>query len=302
MCNAVVSSITNEYGSDKIKKDNCSDETNPNIIMTDSNIESVTRLYLGNKNISKISGIEYFNVLTYLNLERNQISDISPLGNDNLNSLVQLYLRGNRIIDLAPLSNLENLRSLSLANNSFTDITPILLLDLEGLPPFAEGDIPIFVLSDTTHDIEYTFPTLFLLFNGTLDITPVAEWVTIYQDMIRQAKASGLIKFDLQNAKINEDGKGITILDTTRPAIISVYGYDDPEGEGELDVQLTVTYEEPVGPVDPTDPTNDPAVPNTGNNTQESGTAILTATLCILSGIILTAIPMAHIYHKTREQ
>ena len=223
MCNAVVSSITNKYSSDKIKKDNCSDETNPNIIITDSNIESITSLYLGGKNISNISGIEYFTSLTglslynnqitdlttlkdltsltRLDLESNQITDITPL--EGLTSLTWLNLYNNQISDLSPLSNLTNLDVLTLANNPFNNITPILLLDVD----LDGGIIGENVSTATTNSEIYELPSLFLLLNNTLDLPEdVAPWVTMITEQYVP-----LIEWKFQNAKMNEDGKSITI-------------------------------------------------------------------------------------------
>ena len=308
MCNAVAGSV----GSDKIEEDNCSNETNPNIIMTDSNIESVTNLNLNEKNISDITGIEKFKNLTFLQMTNNQISDISPLENlvnlegavlinnqisdlnplSELTKLQNLFLINNQISDISPLSGLTNLRYLGLAYNPMNDITPILSLDLEIEDSGLIGEN---VSTATTSSEMYELPSLFLLLNNTLDLPEnVAPWVTT---LIEQYIPLG--QWEFQNAEINEDGKSITIQNVNNPAVIAAYV--DIPGEGRtLIAQVTVTYKESPEP-EPTPTPDDPAVPNTGESTQESSTAILTATLCILSGIVLAAIPMARLYFKNRR-
>jgi internalin A len=48
-------------------------------------------------------------------LARNQITDVTPLG--NLTQLMALFLEGNQIVDITPLSNLQNLSRLTLMDN-----------------------------------------------------------------------------------------------------------------------------------------------------------------------------------------
>ena len=354
MCNAVVS-----VNSDKIEENNCSDETNPNIVMTDSNIESITELYLGGNNISKITGIEYFTNLTNLYLYNNQITDLTPLEElvnlttlslgynqisdltplkdltnltelylhknqitdltplKDLTSLTDLYLNGNQITDLTSLKDLTSLTSLNLYNNQITDLAPLSKLTklerldvamnpLNDISPILQINLTDQILSTlgenfssvTSNSQIYNLPSLFLLYNTTLDITPVAPWVTEYQDIVRDFTQQGLARWDFKNVTMNDDGKSVTIEDVAKPAVIELY-FNEPGRGWFLLSKLTITYEEPVDPVDPTD---DPVVPNTGKNTQESSTAILTVTLCILSGIALTAIPMIRLYRKTNSK
>jgi Leucine-rich repeat (LRR) protein len=61
--------------------------------------------------------------VTALDLEVNQISDLSPLA--GLINLTELLLWGNQISDLAPLRELTNLRILGLVDNQISDLTPL---------------------------------------------------------------------------------------------------------------------------------------------------------------------------------
>jgi internalin A len=61
--------------------------------------------------------------LKTLQLQNNQISDISPLS--ALSNLQLLYLHVNQISDINPLSTLTNLEKLSLFSNQISDISPL---------------------------------------------------------------------------------------------------------------------------------------------------------------------------------
>jgi internalin A len=62
--------------------------------------------------------------MDYLELEGNQISDLSPLA--NVTSLVTLGLEDNQISDIGPLSNLINIQILDLKSNQISDIYPLI--------------------------------------------------------------------------------------------------------------------------------------------------------------------------------
>src|SRR4028119_1331572 len=59
--------------------------------------------------------------LTELNLNSNEITDITPLS--ALTNLTDLNLDWNEITDITPLSALTNLTDLNLSGNQITDIT-----------------------------------------------------------------------------------------------------------------------------------------------------------------------------------
>ncbi|MDY6783532.1 MAG: leucine-rich repeat domain-containing protein [Cyanobacteriota bacterium] len=61
--------------------------------------------------------------LNALNLDRNQITNISPLS--TLTNLVFLWLNDNHITDISPLSPLTNLRYLNIRENQIIDISPL---------------------------------------------------------------------------------------------------------------------------------------------------------------------------------
>ncbi|MEG3864114.1 leucine-rich repeat domain-containing protein, partial [Microcoleus sp. herbarium12] len=81
--------------------------------------------------------------LTELNLEYNQIIDISPLS--ALTNLTKLCLLSNQITDITGLLGLTNLTELDLDNNQITDITP-----LSGLTNLTDLDLQYNQITDIT--------------------------------------------------------------------------------------------------------------------------------------------------------
>ena len=80
-----------------------------------SDLESLTSLDLEDNNISDISPLTGLTNLEELGLDGNEISDISPLS--GLTNLEMLGLDGNEISDISPLSGLTNLEELWLDRN-----------------------------------------------------------------------------------------------------------------------------------------------------------------------------------------
>ncbi|MDP7280440.1 MAG: leucine-rich repeat domain-containing protein, partial [Candidatus Poribacteria bacterium] len=72
---------------------------------------------------SELSTFSSLTQLTQLDLQENQIVDISDLG--NLTSLNELYLRYNRIVDISPLANIPQIGRIGLAHNQIVDVSPL---------------------------------------------------------------------------------------------------------------------------------------------------------------------------------
>lgn len=81
--------------------------------------EEVTKIRelvnVNNKNISDISGIEYFTNLEKVNLNDNKISNITPL--QNLGKLEEVLLDGNQLKSMEVIGSLTNLKVLDLGHN-----------------------------------------------------------------------------------------------------------------------------------------------------------------------------------------
>lgn len=100
-------------------------------------LKNLNELALVYQNISDISPLKDLN-LTFLNIEGNFISDISPL--DGMPALKELFASYNPVSDLSPLSSLHTLKRLSLQRVPVSDITPLTemqaleAVDLFGVP------------------------------------------------------------------------------------------------------------------------------------------------------------------------
>ncbi|HAZ48390.1 MAG TPA: hypothetical protein DDW76_32015, partial [Cyanobacteria bacterium UBA11369] len=86
-------------------------------------LSNLTYLNLQNNQIADISPLLTLTNLTHLDLNNNQIADISPLS--ALTNLTHLILVHNQIADISPLSALTNLTFLDLYNNQIADISPL---------------------------------------------------------------------------------------------------------------------------------------------------------------------------------
>ncbi|MCC7552862.1 leucine-rich repeat domain-containing protein, partial [Candidatus Micrarchaeota archaeon] len=95
----------------------------PGCTVTDCDALTLTELWAKDREISDLTGIEYFTNLNTLILGNNQISNISALS--TLSNLNFLYLYSNQISDISALSTLTNLQGLSLWDNQISDISAL---------------------------------------------------------------------------------------------------------------------------------------------------------------------------------
>ena len=95
-------------------------------VVTQEDLERVISFSAEGRGIRNLQGMERLTALREVNLNRNQISDLSPLAGQV--NLERLLLDGNQIADIAPLSGLTNLQWLWLDDNQIRSIRP-----LEGL-------------------------------------------------------------------------------------------------------------------------------------------------------------------------
>ncbi|MEG5162530.1 leucine-rich repeat domain-containing protein [Microcoleus sp. AT3-A2] len=89
-------------------------------------LSNLTNLNLENNQISDLTPLQSLTNLTNLNLGNNQISDLTPL--QSLTNLIELNLENNQISDLTPLQSLTSLKYLNLDNNQISDLTPLKFL------------------------------------------------------------------------------------------------------------------------------------------------------------------------------
>ena len=149
--------------------------------ITQAEMATLTRLEAPNSNISDLTGLEFAIRLSYLtlgrvyvggedNVNRNEISDLSPLS--NLTRLTNLNLANNDISDLSPLSNLTNLTRLDLAlNGGISDLSP--LSNLTNLTALGLESNSIEVLSPLSNLTRLT--DLRLARNYISDLSPLSN-------------------------------------------------------------------------------------------------------------------------------
>ncbi|GBC59363.1 hypothetical protein DENIS_0302 [Desulfonema ishimotonii] len=88
-----------------------------------SDLATLSRLEIKDRNLTDLDGIQYCTALTALNLGLNSISDLSPLA--GLGGLEELDLQWNQVTDLSPLGGLSNLERLILDGNTLSDLSPL---------------------------------------------------------------------------------------------------------------------------------------------------------------------------------
>jgi Leucine Rich repeats (2 copies) len=119
--------------------------------LAESKLSTLTYLFLDRQNISDLSPLASLSNLTQLYLGANQIVDLQPLA--GLDRLITLDLSGNQIVDLKPLAGLDNLITLDLSGNQIDDLQP-----LAGL---------------------ISLTTLYLSSNQILDLKPLVDLINL---------------------------------------------------------------------------------------------------------------------------
>ena len=113
---------------------------NPNALITAEEMERLRRLDMRERGIQDLTGIQFATNLNTLHLDRNQISNLSPL--TGLIGLRALFLYHNPVSDISPLKGLKNLRDLHLTNTPVSDLSP--LAKLTTLRTLYLGDRPTY--------------------------------------------------------------------------------------------------------------------------------------------------------------
>ena len=133
-------------------------------------MNQLTRLAASDSQIGDLTGLEHAANLRWVNVHRNNISNLKPLA--GLTQLEHLGLWVNPISDLSPLANLTQLRGLDLGGCDILDITPLAnLTQLEWLTlpwnHLIEDITPLANLTQLTR--------LDLSGNRIVDINPLAN-------------------------------------------------------------------------------------------------------------------------------
>lgn len=86
-------------------------------------VKNISTIVAKNKGIKSLQGLEKCRSLALLDIEGNEVSDLTPI--KGLDRLQSLTLAKNKIQDLAPLAESKALQLLDLADNQVTDVGPL---------------------------------------------------------------------------------------------------------------------------------------------------------------------------------
>ncbi|MDP4183513.1 MAG: stalk domain-containing protein, partial [Bacillota bacterium] len=168
-----------------------------------NDVAKIDVLDASNKKISNLEGIQYFTSIRELNLEGNNIKEISKLA--TLKSLSYLYISKNQITDISPLSSLVNLKILMLWMNQISDISALGgMRGLEGLDLSENQVFDISPLKNLT-DLQ----NLNLWSNPIIDISALKDHTSIKQLYLLSSSEDRIDqnlfdKFDQMQKKVKE--------------------------------------------------------------------------------------------------
>ncbi len=135
--------------------------------ITTADMARLTRLTVGNANITDLTGLEFATKLTELNLWDNNITDISAV--KGLTNLTTLGLGGNSVTDISPVAGLTNLTLLHLPSNPVADISLV-----AGLTNLTYLNLNGTNISDLSPVAGLTHLTdLYLGWNNITDLSPL---------------------------------------------------------------------------------------------------------------------------------
>ena len=252
---------------ESLKELNLRDEEGKNILTTTTLKDTPEFKFIQTHGIKNLLGLENAVNLEKLDLNENEISDLSPIA--KLNKLTKLSLIRNRISDLQPLSELTNLEYLDLYANKIEDISPLAKLtnlkhldlhnnnDQTGDPvhPTISGGIKdISVVKNLTK-----LEMLSLGSNNISDITPIKNLTNI-KDLVlggnHISDYSGLEQYIADRVAKQQEGEGSVSFagqridyDKTVDVSKSSVTIDSPfKGLNELGEKLAKVFEsdEPV--------------------------------------------------------
>ena len=111
----------------------------PNASITAEEMEGLGRLKAQNRGIQDLTGLQFATNLSWLDLEHNQVSNLSPIA--GLIQLRELIFANNPISDLSALKGLTNLTHLQFFNTLVYDLSPVTgLINLKSID-IRGGDI-----------------------------------------------------------------------------------------------------------------------------------------------------------------
>ena len=91
--------------------------------LTVDDVKSISQVVGKGKGITNLEGLQHCAALMLIDLENNQISDLTPI--KDLKLVQSLTLAGNKIESIAALENFTKLQYLDVARNAIKDIAPV---------------------------------------------------------------------------------------------------------------------------------------------------------------------------------
>ena len=209
------------------------------------NAVNLEKIDLNENEISDLSPIAKLNKLTKLSLIRNRISNLQPLS--ELTNLEYLDLYANKIVDISPLAKLTNLKHLDLHNNNDQTGDPV-------HPTISGGIKDISVVKNLTK-----LEMLSLGSNNITDITPIKNLTNIKDLVLAGNHISdylGLEQYIADRVAKQQEGEGSVSFagqkinyDKTVDVSGSTVSVDSPfKGINELGEKLAKVFgsDEPV--------------------------------------------------------
>lgn len=142
--------------------------------LTKEDVKNISQVMGKGKGIKSLAGLEHCVAVQEIDLEDNEITDLSPLA--GLKLVQSLTLAHNKIESIAPLAELERLQYLELSSNSVSDLSP--LAKMTNMRSLYLSDNKITKI-DVVKGLKKTW-TLYLAGNKVEDFSPIGElkWLT----------------------------------------------------------------------------------------------------------------------------
>ena len=91
--------------------------------LTKEDVANISRVIAKSQQIKSLAGLQHCTELMLIDLEDNEISDLTPIA--SLEKLQSVTLAGNQIRDLTPLKHLTKMQLLDLSDNQITDLSDL---------------------------------------------------------------------------------------------------------------------------------------------------------------------------------
>ncbi|MCC6511521.1 MAG: leucine-rich repeat domain-containing protein [Pirellulaceae bacterium] len=91
--------------------------------LTKDDVKNISQVMGKGKGIKSLAGLEHCVAVQEIDLENNEITDLTPMA--GLKLVQSLTLTKNKIESIAPLAELERLQYLELSGNAVSDLTPL---------------------------------------------------------------------------------------------------------------------------------------------------------------------------------